>query len=461
MCIATGIVDVCVQTMFMSTLLRAKYKQGVAMAALFCIGLALAIYNSMATTVFPSLLQSPESLFWDGVINFSVDCIYIAAVTLLFDGGFWHKIILYINMYIMALASSLLMNIVLKFFTAGQPIATSGIAVLMPVYYILCTMSNALLLIISAALWKKSGGSEMKNADERGFAILIIAQLLMMLLIAFLCIGSENRAYAFLAAGFAYALCVYADIRAFRLFSRMIKASVIEKQNEELERRQELQQLYYMELNEHNRRQARLAHDFKNHMAAIAGLLERGETGRAEKYVRELSESGVDNAAVRIFDTGNTAADAVLGIKCAQAEKLGAETDMIISFPPCMSMIRDADLMSVIANLIDNAAEGCILADESAAKRIVLRSSLCSDVFMLTCTNPCRDDIAINDKGLPKTNKANAAQHGSGCGIVRAIARKYGGDATFTSADGLFTARVFFNCAQSPENRPQRTHDIV
>ena len=150
----------------------------------------------------------------------------------------------------------------------------------------------------------------------------------------------------------------------------------------------------------------------------------------------------------------------MLGIKCAQAEKLGAETDIIISFPPCMSMIRDADLMSVMANLIDNATDGCLLADENAAKRIELRSSLRSDVFMLTCTNPCRDDIAMNDKGLPKTNKADAAQHGSGCGIVRAIARKYGGDATFTSADGLFTARVFFNCAQNPENRPQRTLDI-
>ena len=95
--------------------------------------------------------------------------------------------------------------------------------------------------------------------------------------------------------------------------------------------------------------------------------------------------------------------------------------------------VTDADLVCIIANILENAALGAILSD---ASKYFIRVSIKHKAgrFVIICENPCSKSLDFAD--MPEWMR------GIGIQSITAAAEKYNGSCRFSAKDGLFTAMV-------------------
>ena len=189
-----------------------------------------------------------------------------------------------------------------------------------------------------------------------------------------------------------------------------------------------LRELYYQSLQREQSQVRTLRHDMRNHMSVLLGLLERGETVKAEEYVGELIGSPALSGGRHIC--AHPAANAVLSVKLGELERLGIPADYQVSLPENLS-ISDTDLCALLGNALDNAMEACAKAVKPDVR---LRCRLDKGMLMLIVSNP----LAGDEKPGFETTKADEKNHGFGLPGMWEIARRLGGSLDTCVKDGRF-----------------------
>ena len=189
-----------------------------------------------------------------------------------------------------------------------------------------------------------------------------------------------------------------------------------------------LRELYYQSLQREQAQVRTLRHDMRNHMAALQGLLERGETDKAAKYAGELLGSPALSGGRCIC--AHQTANAVLSVKLGELERLGIPADYQVSLPEKLS-ISDTDLCALLGNALDNAAEACTKAEKPDVR---LRCRLDKGMLMLIVSNP----LAGDEKPGLATTKSDSKNHGFGLPGMAEIARRLGGSLDACIKDGRF-----------------------
>ena len=178
-------------------------------------------------------------------------------------------------------------------------------------------------------------------------------------------------------------------------------------------------------------------HDYKNHMIVINALLERGDTDRAREYLNALN-SNINDSISRI-STGNVVADAILNNKAVVA----AGYDCTIKFSgqiPAFS-IADNDLCTILANVVDNAIEAA--REVSGSKKAIrIQAAVRNSMFVLSVSNPVKEDITIRKHGLIKTTKSNKNEHGYGMKNIQKTVKKYAGNMNLSCENKIFTVDI-------------------
>ena len=179
----------------------------------------------------------------------------------------------------------------------------------------------------------------------------------------------------------------------------------------------------------------RFRHDYKNHMMVVAALLNSGRTQEAADYLETVKvQSGV---AGRQFSTGNFVADAILNNKNTLAEEFSAPITFAGAIPE--RGIENADLCTVMANLVDNAIDGA--ARYQGDRYVKVESNVRSGYMTLTVANPVNEKVEIRRNRI-RTTKADAKNHGIGLKNVERTAEKYDGALLLSCDDTEFTADV-------------------
>lgn len=189
-----------------------------------------------------------------------------------------------------------------------------------------------------------------------------------------------------------------------------------------------LRELYYQSLQREQSQVRTLRHDMRNHMSVLLGLLERGETVKAEEYVGELIGSPALSGGRHIC--AHPAANAVLSVKLGELERLGIPADYQVSLPEDLS-ISDTDLCALLGNALDNAMEACAKVKTPDIK---LRCRVEKGMLMLMVSNPLPGD----EKPGLVTTKADGKNHGFGLPGMAEIARRCGGSLDTGTKDGRF-----------------------
>ena len=179
----------------------------------------------------------------------------------------------------------------------------------------------------------------------------------------------------------------------------------------------------------------KIRHDIKNHLINASTLIESGRTDRAAELLHKAADD-VEKTTFQLEQTtGNDVADAIIISKSAVCESRNIvfryQTEDLKNIQ--MDIL---DLSSLISNMIDNAIEA---AEKTEAPFIELNIFKYNAYLAICVENSYLDNRIIKRTAdrLAST-KTDSLQHGYGSQIIKDIALKYNGEATW-EADG----RVF------------------
>lgn len=178
----------------------------------------------------------------------------------------------------------------------------------------------------------------------------------------------------------------------------------------------EMEQTAYDSMYKQHEEVMKIRHDMIGHLETLRGMTEKEETNA---YIDELI--GQNKRIRPIVHTGNEIFDIVLNSKLSTAMDEGIHVEVLRSLAPEKLAISDADLSSLIINILNNA----ITAASSAG---VNQPFIKVDIHMkgswlsFTCENSA--DMKQIEK---EQKKETLPKHGLGLKIIQNIAEQYHG----------------------------------
>lgn len=189
-------------------------------------------------------------------------------------------------------------------------------------------------------------------------------------------------------------------------------------------------------------------HEIKNHTAYMKTLLDAGDYEALRRYFD--SYQARTSELVHYVSSGNRMVDAVVNNYISRAKLYDVQLKTILAVPAQLSY-QDADLCSLLSNLLDNALEACAESDADP-KVITLSIRPQMDYYMIRVENPVDTRKVTPRRRLTlKTTKEMPELHGYGTRIIRRIAENYGGTAKFSIENETFIADVMLQDLQEGE----------
>lgn len=198
----------------------------------------------------------------------------------------------------------------------------------------------------------------------------------------------------------------------------------MERELAELKSRQaELLERDYATLNNSYAVNAKLFHDFHNHIGVLRQLLLGEKYREAVLYLEELQEP-MREITDRVW-TGDGTADYLINSKGALAGERGIDFSVQGEFPRHTD-IRSVDLCAILGNLLDNAIEaaGKVKPPEQSFVSLTIRRI--NQMLVIKVENSFAIS-PVQREGELKTTKGEEGLHGWGLKSAKAAAEKYDG----------------------------------
>ena len=210
-----------------------------------------------------------------------------------------------------------------------------------------------------------------------------------------------------------------------------------EKELSELKSQQaELLERDYTALNQAYTLNAKLFHDFHNHIGVLRQLLSCKKYEEAMRYLDQL-QAPIREMTETVW-TGDTTVDYLINEKSARAKTERVSFDAQVEFPSGMR-IKSADLCAILGNLLDNALEAAQQMTDPNTRFIRLTIRRINHLLIIKVENSAVAPPKAQNGAL-KTTKCENGLHGWGLKSARAAAEKYDGALQTSFGDGVFRA---------------------
>lgn len=200
----------------------------------------------------------------------------------------------------------------------------------------------------------------------------------------------------------------------------------------------ELLERDYTTLNNAYAVNAKLFHDFHNHIGILRQLLTHAKQEEAIRYLDEL-QAPMQEMADTVW-TGDETVDYLINSKAQTAGESGIQYQAQVEFPRHTNL-RSADLCAILGNLLDNALEAARQVSEKEGRFVRLTIRRINQMLVIKAENGFAI-LPVRKDGVLKTSKAENGLHGWGLQSVRTAAEKYDGTVQTSYTDHTFQAVV-------------------
>lgn len=183
--------------------------------------------------------------------------------------------------------------------------------------------------------------------------------------------------------------------------------------------------------------QRKKTHDFRNNLTCLYGLLKSGRSDEATAYIEKINHNWSEE--IDYLNTNNAIVNSILNQKFLQAKKKGIAILFSINDLGKVS-IQDEDMVTLLANLLDNAIEACEKITEGT-KVIKFRFLDEEDKITISVRNPVAEPIELFGD-MPATTKEDRENHGIGLVNIQEAVYKYGGESIWSCNGGFFTHSI-------------------
>lgn len=212
-----------------------------------------------------------------------------------------------------------------------------------------------------------------------------------------------------------------------------------EKELAELKSEQnELLEHDYTTLNNAYAINAKLFHDFHNHIGVLHQLLSHKKLDEAMQYLDEL-QIPLQEMTDTVW-TNDETIDYLINSKAAAAKERGIQYQVQVEFPHHTNL-RSADLCAILGNLLDNALEAAGQIPEKKKRFINLTIRRINQMLIIKVENSFTAPPVITGNEI-KTSKKENGLHGWGLKSARTAAEKYDGIVQTSYAENVFRAVV-------------------
>lgn len=177
----------------------------------------------------------------------------------------------------------------------------------------------------------------------------------------------------------------------------------------------------YHSISEHLEKQRRIAHEYKNQIAAMSALAAAGQYSDLKEYIQK-SETAL-KLNMNTIDTNNVIVNAVVNIKYHEAVDKGIVFVVKINDLSNLN-IRDEDVIVILSNLLNNAIEACEKCNE---KIIRFKFIAEKEHTIISVKNNIMSKPVIENGIFITTKNAETGEHGLGMRNVIETIERYNG----------------------------------
>lgn len=249
----------------------------------------------------------------------------------------------------------------------------------------------------------------------------------------FLALKSGNLISVIICIGIVLSvmLSYYLILYMIERFNSLLKKRY---EDELYQKEMEHKETYYVEMEKRNEEVQNIRHNLKNKLYSLLYLLEKKDT---EALVKQLNVFCAELETVaKDSYSENPFVDSVLRIKIGMAKANAVQTEVTVRIPKRIQM-EYGDIGVLYGNLLDNAIEACLEAEENN-RFIHLENKYIDGKLLLVIENGKKN---VENKGL-LTKKTDSYAHGRGIPSVKKVVEKYNGAVNFTDKGNCFEAVV-------------------
>ena len=221
--------------------------------------------------------------------------------------------------------------------------------------------------------------------------------------------------FAFFIQGITTFLAVF---RTISYMDKNAEASLMEQNTKFLS-----EQIDRLMLSEETNR--KLRHDMRHYVVNTSELLKSGDIEGALRYLNDW-DNELSEAAVKQYCCNRT----INNILSAYERKTDASNiEYICKASAAAELpVKDVHLVAILANLLENALNGCKELEASGQPKIEIQIREKNNNLLIVCSNTCSDKLEISDD-LPKKRGIGISSIISACG-------HYNGKVDYTVKDG-------------------------
>lgn len=236
---------------------------------------------------------------------------------------------------------------------------------------------------------------------------------------------------------FKMLLCFIFVLLFIVIILKVYEYKVLKRENKFLSEKLQLQYQYYLDMQQQEENLGKMYHDLGNYIRTIQILIKRNEYEEALAYTNQWADQ-VHDISINKF-CNNRIIDAVLVEKARVCKEHNISFEVDIRLPEKLK-IQEIDLMSLYANLLDNAIEACC-SNENVQNYIQVTTNIISQYLAVKVVNSksimTKKKVKLGDKW-----KSTYQLSGLGLKIVNDVVKRYQGEKKFVDTKEQYSALI-------------------
>lgn len=300
--------------------------------------------------------------------------------------------------------------------------------------WILRAVLNLAVLILYLLFYRKSMFRMYKEIRNSYWIMSILSTMCFVIQCLFWVYNMQNEkrdAFFKVTLLYAFFLTVTLYLTLFRYMAQSDRTNRL-KQLQANEKFLQAQIDSYKKMGE-NARQTR--HDYRHHSMVVAEYARNQDYQAILTYLSEYDEK--ERGKYQEAFCKNQAANTVLSAYANRCE----HSNIAFSADAWLEeteRVSDYDLVTLLANILENALNGCMEAEGKRSVEISIGSK--GSKLVIVCKNTCTPDILF-ENDLPK----NRERDGIGVESILITAEKYNGVVDFSASEGIFICQVILS----------------
>ena len=285
------------------------------------------------------------------------------------------------------------------------------------------------MLLIFALIWRRLT----QRRDSAGFSFgLMLLPMAQMMLVGEICVllyqYSREDVSVYVLSLFNLLTSVAGILSLLYSLRRLQNQYLLEQEKSQMENQLQLQERYYRQIEDSNRRVRELRHDMNNQIQTAYALVKQGDSALAESQLTTLAQTLRNTAAHRFCE--NHIVDAVMVEKSAACEEAQIRLDAQLKIDDTLP-IDPVTLCSIFSNSMDNAIRACRTLPQED-RRIRCAAQAQQGYLTVRVENPCA-----------QAAEKPPQRQGLGIPIMRKLAELHDGRLEVLQEDGKFILSIW------------------